>query len=120
PVNPQAHLAAEAALAAGEQGKFWEMHDRLFQHQQALDRSSLERYAAELGLDQGRFQAALDSRRYREQVNGKPLVGAQPIEVFEARVAEAAREAGALRVQRDRVYEELMKAARTSGAAQGE
>ena len=45
PFHDKAHLAAEAALAANEQGKFWQMHDKLFANQQALDRPSLEKYA---------------------------------------------------------------------------
>ena len=49
PFHDKAHLAAEAALAANEQGKFWQMHDKLFANQQALDRPSLEKYAEELG-----------------------------------------------------------------------
>src|SRR5689334_23687503 len=54
--------AAEAALAAHEQGKFWEMHDKLFENQKALDRASIERYAEELKLNMSKFKAALDSR----------------------------------------------------------
>ena len=56
-----APLAAEAAVAAEAQGKFWEMHDKLFANQQALDRAGLEKYAQEIGLDMGKFKAALDS-----------------------------------------------------------
>jgi Na+/H+ antiporter NhaA len=54
-VHPDAELAAHAAEAAGAQGRFWEMHDRLFAHQDALDLPSLLRYADELGLDVDRF-----------------------------------------------------------------
>ena len=67
PFHDKAHLAAEAALAANEQGKFWQMHDKLFANQQALDRPSLEKYAQELGLDMGKFKAALDSRQVQGQ-----------------------------------------------------
>ncbi len=56
PFHDKAHLAAEAALAANEQGKFWQMHDKLFANQQALDRPSLEKYAQELGLDMAQVQ----------------------------------------------------------------
>lgn len=62
PERPQARRAALAALAAHEQGKFWEYHDRLFAHRNALDDEALIRYARELGLDERRFQEALDSR----------------------------------------------------------
>jgi Na+/H+ antiporter NhaA len=58
-VHEHAQLAAEAAEAAGAQGKFWEMHDRLFAHQDALSRDDLEGHAAALGLDVGRFAAEL-------------------------------------------------------------
>jgi protein-disulfide isomerase len=54
-VHPHAQTAAEAAEVAGEQGKFWEMHDLLFNHQDALKVSDLIGYARELGLDVERF-----------------------------------------------------------------
>jgi protein-disulfide isomerase len=61
-VNPHAQLAAEAAEAAAVQGAFWEMHDRLIEHQDALRMPDLVRYAAELGLDVERFRD--DLRRH--------------------------------------------------------
>jgi len=51
-----AQRAAEAAECAGAQGKFWEMHDRLFEHPGALGEFRLARHAASLGLDVRRFQ----------------------------------------------------------------
>ncbi len=54
-IHPHAEHAAEAAEAAAAQDKFWEMHDRLFERQFALEDSSLAEYAAELGLDAERF-----------------------------------------------------------------
>ncbi len=104
PFHDKAHLAAEAALAANEQGKFWQMHDKLFANQQALDRASLEKYAQELGLDMGKFKAALDSGKFKDKVdaedkegaafgvtgtptffiNGTRLVGAQPFECLQS------------------------------------
>ena len=54
-VHPHAQLAAEAAEAAGRQGRFWEMHDLLLTHQDALEPRQLVGYAEELGLDVGRF-----------------------------------------------------------------
>ena len=54
-VHPHAQLAAEAAEAAAGQGKFWQMHDQLLDHQGALTGKDLIRYAGELGLDTGRF-----------------------------------------------------------------
>jgi Na+/H+ antiporter NhaA len=61
-VHPHAQLAAEAAEAAGYQGKFWEMHDLLMDHQDALDVPDLVRYAREIGLDLEKFTA--DLRRH--------------------------------------------------------
>jgi Na+/H+ antiporter NhaA len=58
-VHPNAQLAAEAAEAAGKQGAFWEMHDLLLDHQDALHPRDLIGYAASLGLDTGRFAADL-------------------------------------------------------------
>ncbi len=54
-VHQHAQLAAEGAEAAGRQGAFWEMHDMLMEHQGALTKRDLLRYAAELGLDQAKF-----------------------------------------------------------------
>jgi hypothetical protein len=54
-VHPQAQLAAQAAEAAGLQGKFWEMHDLMFTQQDHLRIADLLRYAGELGLDQDKF-----------------------------------------------------------------
>lgn len=68
-MHPFARLAAAAALAAGAQGQFWPMHDKLFAHQRSLDRASLERFAHELHLDVARFKQALDSRAYRARVD---------------------------------------------------
>lgn len=59
------HLAAEAALAAGDQGKYWEMHDLLLLRSPKLDRHSLVGYAAEQGLDVKRFAADLDAMRHK-------------------------------------------------------
>ena len=63
--NPNALLAHEAALAAGAQGKFWEMHDTLFENETKLTRADLLGYAKALGLDLAAFQYALDNHTYR-------------------------------------------------------
>jgi protein-disulfide isomerase len=109
PFHEHARLAAKAALAAGEQGRFWEYHDTLFAHQDALTRPALERYAADLGLDLPRFRSALDegvldaaleadaddAGRLHIQgtptffVNGRRIIGAQPLEVFREAVDKA-------------------------------
>jgi protein-disulfide isomerase len=54
-MHPHAELAAEAAEAAGNQGKFWSMHDMLYANQQRLDGPALLAYAAAVGLDVSRF-----------------------------------------------------------------
>ncbi|MEJ7602800.1 MAG: thioredoxin domain-containing protein [Kofleriaceae bacterium] len=64
----QASLAAEAAIAAADQGKFWAFHDLVYGQLGQLARSDLERFAVEAKLDLPRFRAALDDRRYRELV----------------------------------------------------
>ncbi len=61
-VHPHAQLAAEATEAAGRQGRFWEMHDLLLAHQDALELQDLQAHAAELGLDLDRFND--DLRRH--------------------------------------------------------
>jgi protein-disulfide isomerase len=68
PVHSHAQLAAEAAEAAGTQGKFFEMHKHLFEHQEALEDQDLMRYAAELGLDTARFRGELDGRVHASRV----------------------------------------------------
>ncbi len=68
PEHPHAHLAAEAAEAAGAQGRFWEMHDRLFQFANGLSAPDLVDHAAALGLDVARFAQELGSGKYRRRV----------------------------------------------------
>src|SRR5438132_481326 len=64
PFHVDAPLAAEAALAAEAEGKFWEMHDKLFAGQRSLAREDLESYASELGLESARFRHGRDTRAY--------------------------------------------------------
>jgi protein-disulfide isomerase len=59
--HPRALPAARAAIAAGNQGKFWEMHDMLFEHQSSLEDEDLDGYAEELHLDMERFHADIES-----------------------------------------------------------
>lgn len=67
--HPLAQQAAEAAEAAGAQGKFWDMHNRLFEARGALERAQLVEYAREIGLDVNRFEQELDNQRFKEAVN---------------------------------------------------
>jgi RNA polymerase sigma factor (sigma-70 family) len=116
PFHESAGLASEAALAAAEQGKFWQMHDRLFANQDKLDPPSLSEHAQAIGLDVGKFKAALDSGKFRQRietdlklakdanikgtptflVNGELLVGAQPLPAFKHKVEEALAKAKGL------------------------
>ncbi len=67
-LHPHAELAAAPAEAAGAQGRFWEMHDHLIAHQDALTRDCLTGYAAELGLDVTRFLEDLDDPTFVDRV----------------------------------------------------
>lgn len=67
--HPQAFQAALASEAAAEQGKFWEMHDLLFAHSDALEPDQLRGYAEELGLDLDAFDEALRTRTHAARVN---------------------------------------------------
>lgn len=70
-LHPLAELAAEAAEAAGQQGKFWEMHDSLFEQQrQVYDPQDLAVLAESLDLDMARFRDDVQERRLRQRVHG--------------------------------------------------
>jgi protein-disulfide isomerase len=99
--------AAQAAMAADAQGKFWPMHDKLFANNTALERKDLEKYAQELGLNMDKFKADLDSGKYKAVVdaetkegstlgvtgtpavfiNGRKISGAYPFDTFK-KIAE--------------------------------
>ncbi|WP_433249033.1 Na+/H+ antiporter NhaA [Actinomadura nitritigenes] len=85
-VHPQAHLAAQAAEAAAAQDAFWEMHDLLFRHQDALQAKDLVRYAGELGLDVARFRDDLrrsaGAARIAEDVDSADLSGVSGTPTF--------------------------------------
>ncbi len=73
--HKNAHLAAQASLAANAQGKFWEYHDTLFANQKALLRPDLEKYAKTLGLDMVKFKKALDEGTYKAAVDADMKLG---------------------------------------------
>ncbi len=85
-VHPRAQLAAQAAEAAAEQGAFWEMHDLLLEHQDALRPSDLVGYAGRLGLDVERFTEALRTNegagRVAEDVDTADLSGVSGTPTF--------------------------------------
>jgi protein-disulfide isomerase len=108
PIHDRAHLMARAALAAGAQGHFWEMHDRMLALAGGADRARLAGLARELGLDAARFEHDLDDPSLDARVdaddadaralgvkgtptffvNGRRIVGAQPAAVFEKAIAK--------------------------------
>jgi Na+/H+ antiporter NhaA len=85
-IHPHAQLAAEAAEAAGAQGKFWEMYDLLFAHQSELLMRDLVSYARELALDTERFREDLRKRAFKsrlaEDVESADLSGVSGTPIF--------------------------------------
>ena len=114
--HKNAQIAAEAALCANAQGKFWEMEERLFTNQQTLAREDLPGHAKEVGLDVAAFESCLDAHTYRSQVqedaamaekvtaqgtpaffiNGRKISGAQPLDAFRRVIDEELDKARAL------------------------
>jgi protein-disulfide isomerase len=107
-IHPQARQAAEAARCAGDQGKFWEYHDKLYERSPKASVDDLKAYAKELGLEVSGFDRCIASGRFRAAVqkdlmegaalgltgtpaffiNGRELSGAQPLEAFTAIIDE--------------------------------
>lgn len=133
--HPRAALAAEAAVAAAAQGKFWPFHDHLFARFGQLTRADLESFARAAKLDLTAFRVALDQRRYRDAVmaeaaaaaalgvdgtpttfvNGQPVIGARASAAMDAIVdAELARARTAIAhgVARADIYALAMDGAR--------
>ncbi|MCH9685859.1 MAG: thioredoxin domain-containing protein, partial [Deltaproteobacteria bacterium] len=108
PMHDNANIAAKAAVAAGKQGKFWLMHDKLYENQHALSEENFRTWADELGLDLVRFdrdyhdsatQRLIDADSAATKklgatgtpaffVNGRYLAGAQPLHGFETVIIE--------------------------------
>jgi len=104
-------IAAEAALAARDQGKYWEMHDLLLKKSPKLDRDSLISYAKELGLDMKKFTESVDMKKHKDEIdrdvklalsldlyntptffiNGRRVVGDVPYEYLKKTVDEELR-----------------------------
>jgi protein-disulfide isomerase len=76
-MHPHAELAAEAAETAGAHGKFWEMHDALYENQEALDDDDLVQYASALGLDTARFTNELAKHTHAARVREDFMSGAR-------------------------------------------
>ena len=115
PFHSAAQASAEASECAGDQDKFWQMHDKIFGEQAkqgtgtvAYGVSELKKWASQIGLDSAKFNQCLDSGKYKSEVekdladgsaygvsgtptfyiNGKVLVGAQPFSAFKAIIDE--------------------------------
>ena len=107
-IHPKAQAAHAAAEAAHRQGKFWEMHDRIFANQRALEPEVFEGYAEAMGLDMDRYRADVASSDVKKRIgddmveaqklgvsgtpgffiNGRFVSGAQPFETFKRLVDE--------------------------------
>jgi protein-disulfide isomerase len=107
--HPNAQKASEAVECAGQQGKFWEMHETVFENQQAISIADLKGYAKTVGVDTAKFDKCLDNGEtaaivQKDQqdgqaagvsgtpsfyINGKQLVGAQPFSAFKAEIDAA-------------------------------
>jgi protein-disulfide isomerase len=106
--HPNARPAAEAALCANDQGKFWPYHDRLFADLPKIGEADLKQFAKDLGLDAERFNTCVDSRTFRDAVdadvtagqaagvggtpaffiNGRPLLGGPTFDAFKRIIDE--------------------------------
>ncbi len=106
--HPNAQKAAESARCAGEQGKYWEMHDKLFENQQNLGEDNYRKWAKEIGLNTEKFNECMSTEKYAQSVkgeqsyggqlgisgtpaffiNGRELVGAQPYSAFKKIIEE--------------------------------
>lgn len=75
-IHKNAFKAAEAANCAAEQGKFWEMHDELFDNQKALEPKDLAKYAESLGLEMSKFSACFDGKKSSDEIK-KDMAEAQ-------------------------------------------
>jgi len=67
--HKQAPKVSEAANCAADKGKYWEMHDKLFDNQSALTVDKLKQYAADIGLDTESFNACIDSGKHADEIN---------------------------------------------------
>jgi protein-disulfide isomerase len=132
--HKDARPATYASLAAHEQGKFWEMHDKLFENNTSLKRDNFIQHAKDIGLDVAKFTKAFDegSKRYDAQiavdqkiasdvqaqgtpnffVNGRKMTGARPFEDFKALIDEEMAKAKKLAgsgVSASKVYAKIIE-----------
>ena len=76
-IHPQADPAARAAIAAGKQDKFWEMHDELYKNSRTLSPETIKGLAEKLGLDMKKFEADMNSDEVKKQVEEELALGAK-------------------------------------------
>jgi protein-disulfide isomerase len=108
PNHTNAPKAHESAHCAGEQKKYWEMHDQIFAHQSQMTLPDLRRHAEGLKLDMAKFDLCVGSGKYAQAieadikagealgvnstptmyVNGRPVIGAQPFDLFKSVIDE--------------------------------
>ncbi len=107
-MHPMAEPAAEAAEFAATQGKFWEMHDAIYEHQSSLSEAMLERTGEQLGLDRNRVRQAIEESEFEQRIeadmesgdqsdvqgtptffiNGKQLTGSYDLRSLEQAIAD--------------------------------
>lgn len=124
PFHQRAKPAAMASECAGEQGKFWEMHDKLFANQRALEDTDLDKYASEISLNAGKFKACMTASKFSNKIdedqrvsqrlgargtpaffiNGRFLSGAQPFAAFKAIIDEELQKAKASGISKADYY----------------
>jgi protein-disulfide isomerase len=132
--------AAEAAMAANAQGKFWPMHDKIFANQQKLERADLDGYAKEVGLNMAKYSAAMEQHLYKKQIesdsqdgtkvgaggtptffiNGQLLSGAQPFDAFKKVIDDEIKHADELiksGTPMDKLYDKILATAKAPAPA---
>ena len=128
--------AALAAEAAGKQGKFWEMHDKLFQDPKGLTPENFDKYAKEIGLDVGKFKKDMEGEDLKKRItaqqkqgaqlgargtpaffiNGRFLSGAQPVANFKKVIDEEIKRADAelkKGTPKGKLYDKLIEKGKT-------
>jgi protein-disulfide isomerase len=134
--HPRAMPAAMAAEAAGKQGKFWEMHDKLFENQKDMTDENFVKWAEEIGLNVEEFKKDLTDKKLEEKIknqqalgmqlgargtpaffiNGRFLSGAQPVENFKKVIDEEVAKADKLiaaGTPKSKVYETTIAKGKT-------
>ncbi len=128
--HQRAMPAAMASECARDQGKFWEMHDKIFANQRALDDSQFETYAKDIGLSVGQFQECYKGNKHKARIlkdqstsvrlgargtpaffiNGRFLSGAQPFPAFDKLVSEELQKAKKSGVSKGEYYKKQVVA----------